>query len=829
MNEISPGRKIGGNPARLRWAAVLAAALAVALLLPAGGFAMGKSRSSAPSPAGPESPDQVYPPSTLVALDNPQQAAIIRHEVEVRLEPATGGCEGSDRITIVHAPGVAMEEPFSFLLWRDLTVVDAHLDPSETSQPRPGGRTDVAPRGFTIEPRERMNPRSFWRRPPYDQLDGYEKARQYDLRPDPDYGVWPETLRLVITWSGSLVDSLRPPAAAYARSFEETAGLIESRGAYLSGASFWVPSRPGDVFSFRLRAEVPDGWRAVSQGAMGPGGTWDCPHPMEEIYLVAGPWTLHEREHRGVRVQSFTYANTEAEIYERYLDGTGRYLDLYDELIGPYPFAKFALVENFWQTGFGMPSFTLLGDRVIRLPFILDTSYGHEILHNWWGNGVFVDYDKGNWCEGLTTYQADYLYREREGPAAARDYRRNALAGYLDYVSEEEDEPLVLFTGRHDAATQAIGYSKSMMVIHQLRRTSGDARFREALRLFYQRHLWRRATWDDLLAAFRDVAGIDPRRFREEWIERPGAPAIGVRDVTMAPEAGRWRVRATLVQGAAAAEPPVDESRLYEPGGPGEKPAAASSAGRYSLLVPVRLEWADRDSTWQVPLETLSTTWSVVVDGAPRRLLVDPDFEVLRRIDRAEIPATLSRTLGADTVTVVIGAGLDPAVEGACRTLAASWAKGQTLTIVEERAQPKGWTPKGSAWYLGLGPGAKARITGLREVRMPGGPRASTDVSLGSAGVAGPDPWRIADGSFTPEHSFVLTGADPHQAGASWTVIAPSGASAVGAIGDKVPHYGKYSYLVLEGTRVIAKGVWADTASPLVVELAGGTELKRRM
>ena len=36
---------------------------------------------------------------------------------------------------------------------------------------------------------------------------------------------------------------------------------------------------------------------------------------------------------------------------------------MYRGLIGPYPYQKFALVENFWETGYGMPSFTLLGRR----------------------------------------------------------------------------------------------------------------------------------------------------------------------------------------------------------------------------------------------------------------------------------------------------------------------------------------------------------------------------------------------------------------------------------------------------------------------------------
>ena len=99
------------------------------------------------------------------------------------------------------------------------------------------------------------------------------------------------------------------------------------------------------------------------------------------------------------------------------------------------PFSKFALIENFWETGYGMPSFTLLGEQVIRFPFILESSYPHEILHNWWGNGVYPDYTTGNWSEGLTAYLADHLFQEMDGLGA--EYRKEMLSRYKNYVSTE--------------------------------------------------------------------------------------------------------------------------------------------------------------------------------------------------------------------------------------------------------------------------------------------------------------------------------------------------------------------------------------------------------
>ena len=844
-------KPVSGRAPSQRVSRVAVAGLLFACLLAAGpvarwGYAAsGAAAKGAPStgaawqpavgwPAPTTSRTPVIAHANLITLENPQRAAFANHQVAVRLDPATHSLAAEDRILVQRASGVAASEPVSFVLWDSLRVESVRLSDGMA---------------LRFEVRERMNPRSFWKRPPYDRLDGFARARQVDLFLDgTGMGSWPEDLVIVVRYTGTVMDSLRPPKAAYSRSFEETAGLIEERGVYLCGSSYWIPSRPDEVFNFRCEAEVPEGWRAVSQGALQGSGqappvstsgaeaedgsgspgrehgsrdpkigdvettvsrrwtrdAWDCAQPMEEIYLVAGPYMLHQRDHNGTAVMTYTYANSDSALYTRYLDGTGRYLDLYGERIGRYPFPKFAMVENFWQTGFGMPSFTLLGDRVIRLPFILDTSYGHEILHNWWGNGVFVDAAAGNWCEGLTTYGADYFYKEQESADAARDYRRNALVSYLDYVNGSADIPLAEFTGRSDAATQAIGYSKSMMVIHQLRRAVGSERFQAALRDFFQRNLWRRASWSDLLESFRIVAGIEPGPFRAQWIERPGLPSLGVSGVSVAKEGGAWRVHAALRQSVP------------------ETPEA--DALPYQLVVPVRVSFAGGDSTWQVALAAGSLDWSVLVPAKPVRLAVDPDFDIARRIDRHEIPPSLSRTLGADTVAVVIASGLTPEIDAACRALAAEWAKGQALTVYEEAALANGWTPRRAAWYLGLGPAARALVAGLPEVRLTdreglsGGGGATDRPTSGGRG-SGLSSWTIVGASCPDTCSVVLTGDFPGGGDASWALIAPSDPAGLAAVGVKVPHYGKYGYLVFRGASVVQKGSWAEIPSPLVVDL----------
>ncbi|MDM7916948.1 MAG: M1 family aminopeptidase, partial [Candidatus Eisenbacteria bacterium] len=617
------------------------------------------------------------------AADNPSGGAIARHDLSASVDPASGRLTVTDTLLVLHGAGVPRATAFPVLLNRSLAV-------ERVTGLGAGSSALVRFR------EDRLRPRDYWFRPPYGEMGGYDRARTVWIEPQETAGDWPESLRIVLSYAGVLYDSLRAPKAAYSRGFETTSGLVDPRGVFLSGGSFWVPSRPDERFLFRCALDTPAGWQAVSQGALAWGGenagrytnVWTSQQPMEEIYYIAGPYRLRAQPHGDVQVMTFTYAATDSATCQRYIDGTGRYLDLYGDRIGPYPFPKFALVENFWQTGFGMPSFTLLGDQVIRLPFILDTSYGHEILHNWWGNGVFVDYASGNWCEGLTTYGADYLYKERASAEEAREYRRSTLQGYSDYVSASEDFPLRAFREREDFATQAVGYGKSMMVFHQLRRLLGDEAFWAALQDFYRSHLFRRASWDDLFDSFSKRAGADLGAWKAQWLDRPGAPRLKIASHELREsKKGGWDVAITIEQDGGRAAP------------------ADGSPFAYDLLVPVAVGRGESEESARqiVRMQGMQAACTIHVTERPDWIAVDPDFDLLRHIDPAEIPPALSRTLGADTAIVVIASGLDPAAASAYRALAEDWAKGERLAILEEGSLPPGARPAVPTWFFGLG------------------------------------------------------------------------------------------------------------------------------
>src|SRR5262249_8019478 len=158
----------------------------------------------------------------------------------------------------------------------------------------------------------------------------------------------------------------------------------------------------------------------------------------------------------------------------------------------------FAVVSSPFPVGLGFPGLTYLGVQVLRLPFIPDTSLGHEVLHSWWGNGVQVGAG-GNWAEGLTTFMADYTFLERHGADAAGDERR-AWLRESSLLPATDDRPLTAFVARTHAASQATGYHKAAFVFIMLRDEIGADAFAAGVRAFWQAHRFGSASWSDLEA-----------------------------------------------------------------------------------------------------------------------------------------------------------------------------------------------------------------------------------------------------------------------------------------------------------------------------------------
>ncbi|MCP4363941.1 MAG: PDZ domain-containing protein [Planctomycetes bacterium] len=412
-----------------------------------------------------------------------------------------------------------------------------------------------------------------------------------------------------------------------------TGNLISPQGITLAG--FWHPSSDKKML-FSLAANLPLGFSGVTEAdeleVLNEGEKnilkARAPQPLHSINFAAGPYTILSRDMNNLTLYSYFFAEDE-ELAPAYLDKAVEYVQRYEKLIGPFPYKRYSIVENRLPTGYGMPGFTLLGQAVVRLPFIKDSSLGHEILHSWLGNAIDND-ENGNWCEGLTTLLADQSYAEEKGKGAA--YRKNQILRYQSYI--EQDNEVTVFNFQHGGDSQpmarkmrAIGYDKVSMIFSMLRQEIGDEHFFAGLRQLYQDKKYGEASWSDLENIFAATSGQELSPFFSQWLSRADILSFTVEQVGMEQEGGDTAISFHIVQ------------KTKQP---------------YQFRLPVLV--TTRGETIRKTLLINSANQEVVitVPSLPKELIIDPDYQLLRSLDNKERPPVWMQFIGAQHKKVVL-------------------------------------------------------------------------------------------------------------------------------------------------------------------------------
>jgi hypothetical protein len=588
----------------------------------------------------------------------------------------------------------------------------------------------------------------------------------------------PETARkLLINYEGTL------PALERTRDHRQVlhrlSPMAAPEGSFLPAGSGWYPeqSQQASLFTYRLHLSVPSDQRALVPGRLVsetlPAGnndryraSFEVQQPTDGIDLMAGPWVVREKmaERQGqksaqkIRLRTYFPADLDAEsgLAQAYLDDSARYLERYSKAIGDYPYSEFSVVASPLPTGFGMPTLTYIGAAVLRLPFIRKTSLGHEILHNWWGNGVYVDYAQGNWCEGLTTFMADYAYKEDESATAAREMRLSWLRDAAALPAA--DQPALRdFRSRTHGAEAAIGYGKAAMVFSMLRDRIGETAFRQGLRDFWVKQQFRVASWQDLRLAFERASGESLTDFFALWLDTPALPQIAIEALSSQPVGKRYRLSITTTQS-------VQGKSLMKLRVPVEISAPGHS----------EIRWIDINDSRQV-LQT-------EVSFRPQQLRLDPDLRVWRRLDASQLPPILRRWIGAKAPLIVNAA-----------------KNSEARTAIEQLAQRFfETTPK----PIGVSDLAQA-IKGEAPILLAGS-HAEVAAILQAAGLP-PRPAQLEQ-SKRRGTAQVWTSNQDHAS--PLAIISADDAAALLALQRGLPHYGGKSWLIFEGSQAIEHGVW---------------------
>jgi len=594
-------------------------------------------------------------------------------------------------------------------------------------------------------------------------------------------------LKLILKYKGKIESPVKQSRENYARGFSESPGIIWEKGVYLAGSTYWVPYFGDELVSFNLTTTLPDSWKTVSVGTRTLDekkngqhiDKWESPTPQEEIFLIAAPFQEYDYPMGSVTAYAFLRTPDEA-LANKYLEATAQYMEMYRKLVGPFPYTKLALVENFWETGYGMPSFTLLGEKIIRLPFILHSSYPHELLHNYWGNSVYVDFKSGNWCEGLTAYMADHLIKEQRGQAV--EYRSETLQKFTDYVTPENDFPLSKFSSRFDPPSEAIGYGKTSMVFHMLRRKVGDEQFIKSFQVFNRNNKFKRSSFDDIRKAFEEVTGKDWKWFFDQWVNRTGAPQLVLEDVQVNSVRGSNNVSFTLKQ--------IQPEEVFY------------------LDVPVVIVTKDGIKTETVEMNEKESKYNFTVDSAPLKILVDPEFDLMRKLDPRESPPTFTKAFGSKKSLIILPDQNDASYQQ-YKDFVELWIKGnENKFSVKSQDQVKELPDNESVMLLG----AKNKFNSVvnSELKKYNSEILNNGIKFGKREIPSDD------------NSFFISVSNPKNIKEVITLLTIGNKSAVEGLNDKLPHYAKYSYLAFNGSEPanIEKGVWQVINSPMFKDIA---------
>lgn len=400
---------------------------------------------------------------------------------------------------------------------------------------------------------------------------------------------------------------------------------------FVSLLDWYTP--PKTLCSYTLSVRLPASFTAISESesiSVQEDEEYKIFHfsinkPIDYVNIIASDdYVVQSEFYNDINISSYFFSE-HAHLSEQYIKKTKAFLKLYETMIAPYPFKTFNIVENKFQTGLSMPTFTLIGSRIIDKSFLLETSLGHEILHQWFGNSVFNNIQKGNWIEGITTFLADHNYEIKKGEDYL--YRKNILHNYEVYIDKTNNFALNKFRYKKDKASSAIGYGKGTFAFHMLQKSIGKEQFFTILKKFYQKYQFKKISYVDIEKFFSKESGKNLKPLFAFLFEEKSIIELKTSPVNVLYNEGKYHIDFNISTGL-------------------------STEG---LTLPLTL--MINDSIHHVEIENNSTV-SLVTETRPHKLTLDPNYNLFRKLSENEKMLTLSMLFTDIPISKILQQGI---------------------------------------------------------------------------------------------------------------------------------------------------------------------------
>jgi len=333
-----------------------------------------------------------------------------------------------------------------------------------------------------------------------------------------------------------------------------------------------------------------------------------------------------------------------------------------------------------------------------------------------------------------------------------------------------------------------------MMFNNMLRDEFGDEVFIQAYADFYIKNKFRFASWNDIRSSFEEHTGEDLGSIFEQWINRKGAPSLELSKVMVSGDKGKYELSFSLAQ--------VQEDFPFQ------------------LAVPVAIYLEDEVKvhlTREV-LDEKEATFTYQFSNRPLKVSIDPQFNLMRQLDRSEVPSTLSQLFGAKETVMILPR--DSKISAQYLELAKLWkatqeAQNKSLKILYD-SELDALPTDAATWILGF----ENRY--FDQVRIS---KKYRDF------LTNEENEKIA--TLTKENSLVYAVPGLNDPGQTIGFIGTNQVEAIKGLARKLPHYGSYGYLGFEGEAPdnILKGIFPILDSKLdhIVSYPDQPEVKQKL
>jgi hypothetical protein len=242
--------------------------------------------------------------------------------------------------------------------------------------------------------------------------------------------------------------------------------------------------------------------------------------PMRDFTFSLGNLELKTRQAGAVKLNVWVLPDHQDDV-NTILSAAKIQMELFEELIGPYPYTELDIVDAPGAYGGieypGLVYIGTLGSTWVVEPTV------HEVAHQWFYGILGDDQLREPWLDEAAATYAEALYYERAfGIGRATGFLSNLRAFLRSYP--EAELPIGLAVGDYPSETAygVIVYSKGALFFEALRIELGDRAFFQFLSTFFEQHRYEFVTSTDFQVGAETACDCDLQDLFDLWVYEGG-------------------------------------------------------------------------------------------------------------------------------------------------------------------------------------------------------------------------------------------------------------------------------------------------------------------